>query len=252
MAMKPTTIAELRAIGKSRLGSITKAEILDVIMADPNPDPAISTLIQEVRELKDIQREMRDELIARRESEKLLEDQVIVLKEEVRKQAKILSEHQVYLEKVDSKHREKNFVITGLPEVEAFDGASSDAEKVDKVLAKMGMLEGTGPLDFKRIGKVSNDRPRPILATVNSVTTRNAVTSSSAKLNSAGPAYKHVRVKKDLHPAVRREWKRLFQAQEAEKAKPENQGTTIYLDMKTRQLKRNGVVIDSWQPIQFF
>ena len=58
-------------------------------------------------------------------------------------------------------------------------------------------------------------------------------------------------VKKDLHPATRKEWKRLRDVVAAEKAKPVNQGCAITLDYKSRQVTRDGVVIDKWRPTYF-
>ena len=54
-------------------------------------------------------------------------------------------------------------------------------------------------------------------------------------------------VKKDLHPAVREEWKRLHTVQATEKNRPENQGCHIRLDVKERKLYRDGIVIDEWK-----
>ena len=52
MASKPTCIAELRSLTKTRLSSLTKADIMDVLMSDTSTDPAMDTLIKEVRELR--------------------------------------------------------------------------------------------------------------------------------------------------------------------------------------------------------
>ena len=56
-------------------------------------------------------------------------------------------------------------------------------------------------------------------------------------------------MKKDVHPAIRKEWKRLRDVEAAEKVKPVNQGCTIQLDYKCREVNRDGVVIDKWSPV---
>ena len=58
-------------------------------------------------------------------------------------------------------------------------------------------------------------------------------------------------IKKDVHPAVRKEWARLREAERLEKEKPENNGATIRLDTRERKLYRDDTVIDSWTPHPF-
>lgn len=57
--------------------------------------------------------------------------------------------------------------------------------------------------------------------------------------------------KKDVHPGVRKEWKRLREAEEREKERPENVGCVIRLDTRQRKLYRDNNVMDCWDP-QFF
>lgn len=65
------------------------------------------------------------------------------------------------------------------------------------------------------------------------------------------PEMNGIRVKKDMHPSVRNEWKRLFEAKEAELRKPENAGKVVELDLKKRQITCDGLVIDSWSNMGF-
>ena len=64
-------------------------------------------------------------------------------------------------------------------------------------------------------------------------------------------SYKKIYIKKDTHPGVRREWKRLKDAEEEEKKKATNVGCNIRLDYKERVLYRDNVIIDRWQPHPF-
>ena len=63
--------------------------------------------------------------------------------------------------------------------------------------------------------------------------------------------FKKIYVKKDTHPGVRKEWKRLYDAMAQEQRKPENAGANIQLDKKERVLRRDGRVIDKWKPSFF-
>lgn len=63
--------------------------------------------------------------------------------------------------------------------------------------------------------------------------------------------FKKIYIKKDSHPGVRREWKRLKEAEKEEKRKPSNVGCNIRLDFKERVLYKDGVIIDKWQPHPF-
>ena len=76
---------------------------------------------------------------------------------------------------------------------------------------------------------------------------RNKLISQARECNA--PALKNIRVKKDLNPTVRNEWKRLFTVRDAEVKKPENQGKIIHPDFKKRQNTCDGTVIDSWNPV---
>ena len=70
-------------------------------------------------------------------------------------------------------------------------------------------------------------------------------------LKDAGTLYERIYIKKDQHPEVRKEWKRLREAEENEKKRPENQHAIIRLDARQRKLYRDDVVIDSWNPHPF-
>lgn len=62
-------------------------------------------------------------------------------------------------------------------------------------------------------------------------------------------------VKKDLHPMVRSEWRRLNDVVKAESSKPANHGVSISLDPKQRKIFRGdpkeNIVVDKWS-INFY
>lgn len=73
---------------------------------------------------------------------------------------------------------------------------------------------------------------------------------SVAELKNLGVVPENVFIKKDLHPKVRAEWRRLHDVVSSESGKAVNAGITISLDPKTRKVYRGsyvpGNVIDSW------
>ena len=161
----------------------------------------------------------------------------------------IVTQQQWFMEQLDSRDRECNLIITGVPEQEAFEGAVNDLGKCRKILAAVGN-EGVA-LEISRLGKAEEGRKRPILAKVANREVRDDILENTRALKDAGPSYRRIYVKKNLHPAIRKDWKRLRDVVAAEKAKPVNQGCTITLDYKTRQVTRDGIMIDKWRPAYF-
>jgi hypothetical protein len=60
-----------------------------------------------------------------------------------------------------------------------------------------------------------------------------------------------VYIKKDTHPGIRREMKRLRDTEKREKEKPENQGRTVTYDWKACCVKVDGIIVDSYRPSFF-
>lgn len=85
-----------------------------------------------------------------------------------------------------------------------------------------------------RAGKNESGRVRPLIVKASSLADREQLLTNTKALKDAGPAYKKIYVRKDVHPAFRREWKRLMDAEKDEKMKPENQGCNIQLDPQRR------------------
>ena len=74
-----------------------------------------------------------------------------------------------------------------------------------------------------------NNRPRPLLVVVDSKSIRDDMLEKSKKLRELQENYKKIYIKKDSHPEVRKEWKRLRDAEDAEKSKSVNAGCNIRL-----------------------
>ena len=98
--------------------------------------------------------------------------------------------------------------------------------------------------------KETDNPKRPMLVTLDSRIERDRILEKKTNLKKK-ENLKLIYVKKDLHPNVRNEWRRLFEAEKKEKERPENVGVEIRFDTRKRELLRDGIVIDSWKPTPF-
>lgn len=62
---------------------------------------------------------------------------------------------------------------------------------------------------------------------------------------------KSIFIKKDMHPNIRKEWKRLYDVYENELKKPENVGRSVTFDKKKRCILIENKVIDTWSNLVF-
>ena len=141
-------------------------------------------------------------------------------------------------------------MVLGVPdEGESLAGETSDDGKMKKIWETLGEPLNIG--SYRRLGREPGGRKRPILVTLPSKQVREDLIKKARRLKDAGEPFAQVYVKRDTHPSVRNEWKRLRDAEMAEKAKPENVGCIIRLDTRTRKLYRDDIEIDSWRPAPF-
>ena len=145
--------------------------------------------------------------------------------------------------------------MLGVPdgEEETLDGETTDEGKLKKIWMQMGKPYEAG--SHKRLGRSSdqqgNNRKRPILVVLSSKHERDDILSNTNKLKNSSTCYSRIFVKKDVHPSVRNEWKRLRDAEKIEKERPENVECIVRLDVRERKLYRDGIVIDKWNPLFF-
>ena len=216
---------------------------------------------QDIRtELRDIKKELNEQ----KEETDALKTRVASLEktcEEQSKQYNLLTEalqqQHRYLESVDFDKRKHNLIITGLPEttpLQLKDGgtASSDVDKVAEILSEMGKAD-VEVHSIDRLGQQSNSgqRARPIKLTLKNATDRKDILKSTKALKTAGGQMSQIYVKKDTHPGIRKELKRLHDLVKSEKEKPENLGRNVYYDWKERNVKIDDLIIDSYHPSFF-
>jgi aspartokinase len=122
--------------------------------------------------------------------------------------------------------------------------ANTDEGEIRSIIDKVDATATPNIKSIKRLGTKETHKNRPILVVVSSMEVRNRIVDAARNSNSRTTG--NVRIKRDAHPAVRVEWKRLFSVKEAEESKPENADRNITIDMRKRQVLCDGQVIDSW------
>ena len=217
-----------------------KAALNTVLHTRKQKEPANSILLEEIKSLKEV-REM-----------KTIKREVELLTSRLNDAFSIIQGQQRFLEHLDSKERRQNIVILGVKE-DADEMGSSDEEKVKTILdaAEYTQEEDMNDWETKRIGKENEMKKRPILMRVNNQKQRDNILRVARNLNEAGSTMARVYLKKDVHPAIRKEQTRLRNREKEEKEKSCNAASNISYDWKNRILLRDGVVIDRFSPIFF-
>ena len=175
------------------------------------------------------------------------------LSKELADLTEITRNQQLFLESRDRIDRQRNLIIRGVSE-DADDLGADDATKVASVLRAAACDIDVSGIPVKRLGQPNDRKRRPLLLILRNGADRDAIVSSGRKLKegaNVGTPYAKVYLKKDVHPAVRKEHARLHEREEEEKKKPCNIGINIVYDWKQRVLLRDDVVIDRFFP-KFF
>lgn len=247
--MAAKSLSDLRKLPRNQLLKINKDDIIESIIAAGEAKDELAHISKRFDEIMDEMKTLKD-MITSPDSQ--INKNYAELKSRVDKQAEIMAKQQRFLEALDRKEREANVVILGVPdEQEALDGTVTDQDKIKKIWSKMGVEGVVGTHRRLGVGGGAGTRRRPVLFTLADKTQRTCILDNANRLKTSGDNYSRIYVKKDVHPSVRNEWRRLREAETSEKARPENVGCDIRLDTRERKLYRDTVVIDSWNP-QFF
>ena len=233
---------------RDRLKSVTKDTIADVLSkCDPREDTGykdmkvlITTMIDEMKEM----RKTNERVVTALDKIEKMEKEMDALKknnteiqEQLKQHAETIKHQQTFLERVDQKERACNLIILGVPE-----GANDDQE-VEDTLTKLDPAVADEIKSVRRIGQQDPAKVRPLMVTVSKNEIRNNLVDTARGNQTLG----RVKVKRDSHPAVRAEWKRLFDLVTSEEAKPGNVGRNIRVDIKKKQVLCDDLVIDSWK-----
>ena len=158
--------------------------------------------------------------------------------------SKTINAHQKSLQTMYEKEREKHIIATGVKE----NGDVSDADNIRMIFDVINCTH-ISPVTVSRLGKErgKEDPPRPILIVLTNTNERQQVLDCARSLKGAGTEYATIFLKKDLHPDIRKEWKRMRDVCRAEKVKPKNGGCKIFIDYKQGVLKIDDTVIDRYR-----
>ena len=244
--MPAPSLNDLRKLQRNQLNRVKKDDLIEAILSASNESLGVTERLE--NRLADIAKELTELKQSINSSKGEVDNRIKVMEEKIEVQANIIQQQQKFLENLDRKERETNVVILGVPdEGEALDGATDDAAKIRKLFSVVG--DEPQVRSYRRLGRhnETSERKRPILVTLADRGERDRMVSNARTLKERGAPFDRIYVKKDLHPAVREEWKRLHTAHTTEKNRPENQGCQIRLDMKERKLYRDGCVIDEWK-----
>ena len=171
------------------------------------------------------------------------------LKGIINDQTKILSAHQKFMEDLDSEKRAKHLIVLSLKE----EGNESDQDQFLGILDAIGVKREDVKIEcMERLGQIDENqgnRTRPLKVTLEQRSMRNIVLKNSKKLKDQpeGSRYKKVFLKRDQHPDIRNEEKRLYEVFKAEKNKPENADKEIVFDRRARVVTVNNEEIDRFK-----
>ncbi len=245
----PPTKAEVSQLPRVQLTSLYKDTLKECILSFKGGEgEGIKSL---ERKLETICNDLTDVKNKLSSPDSAINKKLEMMQQQIDKQADIIVKQQKFLESIDRKERENRLVVLGVPEDgESLAGATDDEAKLKKILSEMS--EELPPCTHHRLGQEATDRKkRPILVTLASRTEKERILSKTKRLKDAGEPFSRIYIKKDVHPQVRNEWKRLRTAETEEKNKPENVGHVIRLDFRTRVLYRDDVEIDRFNPTPF-
>ena len=242
------SLNELRQLQRTQLKALNKDALIDSILAASDNDVGHHPLHEKLERIAAELSDLKKSIIS---PDSTINRKLAGMQDQIDKQAEVIARQQSYLEALDRKERETKLVVLGVPdEGETLAGASRDEEKLKKVWEVLD--EDVNIRSYQRLGRPGDGgRKRPILVTVETRHIRDTILAKTRKLKDAGRPYERIFVKKDVHPSIRKEWKRLRDAEAAEKDRPENEGCVIRLDFREKKLYRDGEVIDRWNPTPF-
>lgn len=254
MATAVKSLAELRTMDRNKLKAMNKDALIDILLtaienvAQPAPqDEQMNKIASNVSDVANDVAELKRMLVS---PDGPIGKRFAEMQTQIDKQAQTILQQQRFLEELDRRERETKIVVLGVPEEgELLQDAEADEDKLQKVWSTIE--EPFRITSHRRLGRRQGTRKRPILVTVETKDIRDGVIAKARKLKDAGEQFGRIFIKRDEHPSVRNEWKRLKAAEATEKERPENVGCNIRLDMRERRLYKDGIVIDKWNP-QYF
>ena len=182
-------------------------------MTNPQLKRALSSLVSAGREKEPTNADLLEEIRKIREEVaeiKGLREEVKNLSTRLDDAYATIYQQQMFLEHVDGRERRNNIVITGVNE-DNDDMESNDGEKVQTILSAAGYPDPfeVSEWSIRRLGHLNLDRNRPIHITVSNPQQRDNILKAAKNLKHAEGRMAKVKVTKDTHPAIRKEYTRI-------------------------------------------
>ena len=168
------SLKDLLKLQRNQLKNVNKDELIDAILA---ADDAVSNARHDAK-LDKIVKDLTDLRTFITSSENSSKAQIKELTDVITKQSEIILQHQLVLEQIDRKNRENNLVLFGIPNEQlAFDGATTDDDKIKKVFDIVEADSDAVIRSHRRLGPPDqeNNRPRPLLIRLDSKAIRDKV-----------------------------------------------------------------------------
>ena len=142
----------------------------------------------------------------------------------------IINNQQKFLEALDARERRRNLILYGLQEENNTLGLN-DIERVQTVLKAISLTDGFDPRswEMRRLVNSDNRKKGPLWIAVDNQGVRNVILEKAKKLKETEENLSTVYIKKDLHPAVRREMARLREHKKRKKKKSEIVGEILFM-----------------------
>ena len=226
--------------------------ILDAIASDDEIDVHGAAVVEKLNEILREIKEMK-------EKNTRYDEEIKRLNSVINDQNKVLAAQQKFLETIDTDRRGQHLIVLGLAENAAPEGNDEDGDEYDKeqfnlILQTIAVAPNSVKVKcIERLGKleegVTNQRRRPIKVTFETRSMRDSVLRNASKLKDQGEhdPFKRVFLKRDVHPDIRKEEKRLYDVFKAERDKPQNADFEVVFDRKKRVVTVNGEEIDRFK-----
>ena len=195
-----------------------------------------------------------DELKTMKEKNESQDNEIKRLEGVINDQTKIIAEHQRFMEDLDSQKREKHLIVLSLTEKNDED----DEEKFLAILDVIGVKRVDVAIEsVERLGQINEeevDKNRPLKITLGKRSMRDIILKNSKNLKDQpeGSEFKKVFLKRDQHPEVRKEEKRLYEVFKAEKKKPENAEKEVIFNRRSRIVTVNNEEVDRFKLFSSF
>ena len=227
---KTMSAAQRTKINKNEL-----IELLDEAVDENNIMIKLDVIIDELKQIKE-KNESQDVEIKR-------------IEETVLEHGKILAAHQHFMEGLDAEKRAKHMIVLGLKEEKDADDREKFLGIVDAIGIKREEVEIEASERLGNIDENQENRNRPLKITFGQSSMRNKVLRNSKRLKDQleGSPYKKVFLKKDQHPDIRNEEKRLYEVYKVERNKPENADKEVIFNRRTRVVTVNDEEIDRFK-----